>query len=295
MIDFFKFRENLAEDKNRGVNEERGYIAVHVKKGTTEVHANTSYEAAKAAAKKWGLRSTSGIDVHLAEAKNPKVKEQDLEKGADDPCWDGYVQVGTKMKDGKEVPNCVPMDEAKKMKNEAKSVGAHVWKSAMDNPFAVTATVGRVSGERVKSFDNLEDAIKVADNHKDGKVTHNVSGKVLYKDGKKTRDARMYEETLTEAMKVSGYYRKDPKVPSNVNKLNKNSPLETLIHAYLEAAEIASNSDYGSTEYDFADTDMEYLSSILSKRGVSTRDLNKLSQKFEKDGKYPVIKESNIT
>ena len=81
--------------------------------------------------------------------------------------------------------------------HEAKSVGAHVWKSAMDNPFAVTATVGRVSGERVKSFDNLEDAIKVADNHKDGKVTHNVSGKVLYKDGKKTRDARMYEETLT--------------------------------------------------------------------------------------------------
>jgi hypothetical protein len=104
----------------------------------------------------------------------------------------------------------------------------------------------------------------------------------------------MYEQTLTEAMKVSGYYRKDPKVPSNVNKLNKNSPLETLIHAYLEADEIASNSDYGSTEYDFADTDMEYLSSILSKKGVSTRDLNKLSQKFEKDGKYPVIKESNI-
>ena len=119
MIDFFKFRENLAEAKKRGVNEERGYIAVHVKKGTTEVYANTSYEAAKAAAKKWGLRSTSGIDVYLAEAKKHKVKEQDLEKGADDPCWDGYVQVGTKMKDGKEVPNCVPMDEAKKMKNEA--------------------------------------------------------------------------------------------------------------------------------------------------------------------------------
>lgn len=36
--------------------------------------------------------------------------EAALEKDSDDPCWDGYVQVGTKMKDGKEVPNCVPMD-----------------------------------------------------------------------------------------------------------------------------------------------------------------------------------------
>ena len=26
----------------------------------------------------------------------------------DDPCWDGYKQVGMKKKNGKEVPNCVP-------------------------------------------------------------------------------------------------------------------------------------------------------------------------------------------
>lgn len=28
-----------------------------------------------------------------------------------DPCWDGYKQVGMKDKDGKEVPNCVPIEE----------------------------------------------------------------------------------------------------------------------------------------------------------------------------------------
>jgi len=27
------------------------------------------------------------------------------------PCWKGYKQVGMKMKNGKEVPNCVPIDE----------------------------------------------------------------------------------------------------------------------------------------------------------------------------------------
>jgi hypothetical protein len=27
------------------------------------------------------------------------------------PCWTGYKQLGTKTKDGKQVPNCVPVDE----------------------------------------------------------------------------------------------------------------------------------------------------------------------------------------
>jgi hypothetical protein len=29
------------------------------------------------------------------------------------PCWDGYVQVGMKMKGGKKVPNCVPASSGK--------------------------------------------------------------------------------------------------------------------------------------------------------------------------------------
>ena len=26
------------------------------------------------------------------------------------PCWDGYEQYGTKIVDGREVPNCIPID-----------------------------------------------------------------------------------------------------------------------------------------------------------------------------------------
>ena len=29
----------------------------------------------------------------------------------DDPCWENYEMVGTKIQDGKEVPNCVPKKE----------------------------------------------------------------------------------------------------------------------------------------------------------------------------------------
>tara|TARA_R100001594_G_scaffold63523_1_gene97898 strand:+ start:324 stop:734 length:411 start_codon:yes stop_codon:yes gene_type:complete len=32
-------------------------------------------------------------------------------KRDDDPCWEGYEQIGMKTKNGKEVPNCVPMKE----------------------------------------------------------------------------------------------------------------------------------------------------------------------------------------
>jgi len=34
------------------------------------------------------------------------IKEEDK-----NPCWDGYEMIGMKEKDGKEVPNCVPLEE----------------------------------------------------------------------------------------------------------------------------------------------------------------------------------------
>jgi len=37
----------------------------------------------------------------------------------DDPCWSGYQMVGTKMKDGKEVPRCVPKASSAKKKSQS--------------------------------------------------------------------------------------------------------------------------------------------------------------------------------
>ncbi|GAB3195004.1 hypothetical protein GCM10027293_04500 [Pontibacter aydingkolensis] len=33
------------------------------------------------------------------------------------PCWKGYEAVGTKKKDGKEVPNCVPKNKSSNSKS----------------------------------------------------------------------------------------------------------------------------------------------------------------------------------
>jgi len=37
----------------------------------------------------------------------------------DDPCWKNYEMVGTKIKDGKEVPRCVPKAKSAKAKSRA--------------------------------------------------------------------------------------------------------------------------------------------------------------------------------
>ena len=42
-----------------------------------------------------------GPDCKYCDCYEKNMKEQK-------PCWDGYKQVGTKMKNGREVPNCVP-------------------------------------------------------------------------------------------------------------------------------------------------------------------------------------------
>lgn len=46
------------------------------------------------------------------------------------PCWDGYEQIGTKIKDGKEVPNCVPI-KAEKLKEDC---GCHTELKDADDP-----------------------------------------------------------------------------------------------------------------------------------------------------------------
>lgn len=44
-------------------------------------------------------------------------------KDEEDPCWDGYEQVGTKMVDGKEVPNCVPIADLSDIADELIEMG----------------------------------------------------------------------------------------------------------------------------------------------------------------------------
>jgi len=57
-----------------------------------------------------------------------------VEKKKDDPCWDDYEMVGTKEKDGKEVPNCVPESD-------------ETLEETDENPFLTKIAHAAVDGE----------------------------------------------------------------------------------------------------------------------------------------------------
>lgn len=48
----------------------------------------------------------------IGEISEDQMKERLGLREMDNPCWKGYEMVGTKTKDGKEVPNCVPKNES---------------------------------------------------------------------------------------------------------------------------------------------------------------------------------------
>ena len=75
-----KGKNDLAKGKKKKVDEseERPYVCVHAKKGKHECKAKSSYEAAKKAAAHWKMKSTAGIDAHLADKE--KVAESDTPK-----------------------------------------------------------------------------------------------------------------------------------------------------------------------------------------------------------------------
>jgi Mn-dependent DtxR family transcriptional regulator len=56
-----------------GMAEENDYVAVHVKKGKTSVTANSSYEAAKKASEKFGLKNTAGVTVYLTKKDGKEI------------------------------------------------------------------------------------------------------------------------------------------------------------------------------------------------------------------------------
>lgn len=53
-----------------------------------------------------------------------KLLWEGLKNPKDNPCWKGYKPVGTKKKNGRTVPNCVPKESKKKLTENYKISGS---------------------------------------------------------------------------------------------------------------------------------------------------------------------------
>ena len=76
---------------------------------TQTAKANASQRAAGGEKSPISLMKNKSIDE--ITANNGKTFAQ-MRAEIDEACWDSHKQVGTKMKGGKQVPNCVPKNEA---------------------------------------------------------------------------------------------------------------------------------------------------------------------------------------
>ena len=56
------------------------------------------------------IKKDAALRVRLQDLLDKE--EGDEEQKDEDPCWDGYEQVGMKEQGGEKVPNCVPKDES---------------------------------------------------------------------------------------------------------------------------------------------------------------------------------------
>ena len=60
--------------------------------------------------------------------------EEGLEDAKDNPCWRDYHPVGTKMKDGREVPNCVPTNEGMSLEGLWANINAKKARGEKSSP-----------------------------------------------------------------------------------------------------------------------------------------------------------------
>jgi len=91
-------KQGYEKHKSSSVSEEAAGVGIVTKQNATaDVPAGGEY-----------------MNVKKLFPKKKKVKETDVEEGLrdpkDNPCWKGYKPVGTKKKNGKTVPNCVPKE-----------------------------------------------------------------------------------------------------------------------------------------------------------------------------------------
>ena len=122
---------NKVDKMHKGKNEEKdipkGYHKMpdgsimkdseHKKEVKEEISETHTTQTAKANAHQ---RSAGGEKSPISHMVNKSIKEITANDGKtfaqmraemDEACWDSHKQVGTKMKGGKQVPNCVPKNE----------------------------------------------------------------------------------------------------------------------------------------------------------------------------------------
>lgn len=101
-----------------------------------------------------------------APAQAPKMTLEN-----ENPCWDGYKMVGTKNKNGKEVPNCVPVNESSKdFYKEKQMTQTKVTQKAGDDWKEIHGPADAMRAEKPMKPGEAEEETDVSEEKNESKV-----------------------------------------------------------------------------------------------------------------------------
>ena len=107
---YFKTLQPLEfNDLSNATNKEQIEEETGQKFSLKKIDGKIAYETIEEAEDQANIIGCMGYHEHEEDGKTwymPCQEHTDLKK----PCYDGYEMIGTKIKDGKEVPNCVPLN-----------------------------------------------------------------------------------------------------------------------------------------------------------------------------------------
>ena len=199
-----KEREALARQKSAVKEEAEALEELSSKKlsdysdkASDDVHRLDKEGNTKKANKRFDgvVRASDKMTDAGKKLRGTPMKEEEKKMKGEDPCWKGYEMVGTKKKNGKEVPNCVPKEGVKE-ETIAESGGVKVFKTDDghiekygENNFAVY-----LDGKKQKAYDSLEAAKKAL------------------ASGKEDDNGEMDEGLKPDHLKPGWMLRKDPEL-----------------------------------------------------------------------------------
>ena len=123
-LEFTEVNKDLQD--NEDIEEETGY-EFSKDENLKMIDGKQAYktkEEAEAKAKEMGCGGSHEHEVEGVVYFMPCVSHEELKS----PCWDGHEQYGTKMVNGKKVPNCVPLSEM----NLADEIGAELAQELLE-------------------------------------------------------------------------------------------------------------------------------------------------------------------
>lgn len=178
------------------------------------------------------LQPLEFVDLENAMSKEQVEEEtgQKLNTHLKAPCWDGYEQIGTKIKDGKEVPNCVPLEEIDKLKEDLYEALENIEDEDLSDYDLIDERPANEYDDLIHKTLKFASAVSSSPNKVSEQDTSILKIRYKYTAGRSTAGAsRDFCQKMLSANKV---YRKedldssDPNYNGNANNVNEGFGLD---------------------------------------------------------------------